>query len=305
MTVPSTLDPTSRPEAPCDLERLVACFDDTRIQRTLGASGACVLALPARWRGGDPRRVELLPVANLLGWSAPASVDTLVFVGGGTATGPGRAVDPAAVTAGAGRPDGGPVPVLPEVEVVVAIDRSGRLAGRVRTGDTVERRPPAGGRLFDALHRCLGLATAAPAESTAGLLATLWLAAIAATGTRRGCPLSWADAVRCHPIAAALTSEDPSIDEQALEEAIVAVPRIWTWEALREATCLHGTLGALCPPELAGWMDEGMFSRWVSGSAVTLGQVVPDAATALDARAWMRAGQLLARSGVTLPSPGD
>lgn len=325
MTIQSTVNPSTGPETSTDLERLVASFDDhcperTAVEqtlggrtlgarplgaRTVGTPGARAFALPAGWTRGDPRHVEEVPVASLLGWTAPASVDTLVFVGGGRAA----RSEPTA-TAGIGRAEEAdhlagrtlsPGSPLPAVDVVVAVDRAGRLAGRVRIGDTVESRPPAGGRLFDALHRCLGLATAPPAESTARLLATLWLAAIAAAGTSSKGLLTWPETVRCHPIAVALIAEDPSIGEQGLEEAIVMVPRIWTWEALREATSDHGTLDLLCPAGLSGWMDEGMFSRWVSGSAVPLDQVVADAAAAVSASVWKWTAELLSRSGVVLP----
>lgn len=304
MTIPTIVDPTRRPEHPADLDQVVACFDQDRIARTLGTCGACAFALPPRWRGGDPRHVDLVPIATLLGWSAPPSVDALVFVGGGRGTSPAAGATAAGDTGGR-VPGGVGDRDLPGVDVVVAIDRAGRLAGRVRIGDSVESRPPAGGRLFDALHRCLGLATAPPAESTARLLATLWLSAIAASAAGRGGPLTWPETVGCHPISVALAAEDPSVDDTALEEAIAAVPRIWTWEALREATDQHGTLDALCPAQLAGWMDEGMFSRWVTGSAVPFERVVPDASSAVTAEVRRRTGQLLARSGVPLRAFGS
>lgn len=39
-----------------------------------------------------------------------------------------------------------------------------------------------------------------------------------------------------------------------------------TWSQLREQ-CAHGSWVELgCPPDLAEWMDDGMFSRWCSAN---------------------------------------
>lgn len=284
---------------PAALEALVACLDEDRLDRIIGASGPCALALPRGWPDRPPGHVEVVPVDTLLGWDAPPDVDTLVFVGEGTAS-----------TAGAAArslpPEGsGP----PTVRVVVAVDRAGHEAGRLRVGTTVEHRPPAGGRLLDALHRCLGLATPPPAASTAGLLAALWLGALA---DHHGAPrLGWAAALRLHPAAGALDAaagdSTGSLPEAALEEAIVAAPRVWTWDRLRVATAELGTLDLLCPAGLAGWMDEGMFARWVTGSTATVAALAAAAEAATAPAAFRRLRALLARTGVDLPAvpPGS
>ncbi|HET9072929.1 MAG TPA: hypothetical protein VFN60_13520 [Acidimicrobiales bacterium] len=299
MTWSVAAEAAASPRPPAALEALVACLDEDRLDRIIGASGPCALALPRGWPDRPPGHVEVVPVDTLLGWDAPPDVDTLVFVGEGTAS-----------TAGAAArslpPERGRTPT---VRVVVAVDRAGHEAGRLRVGTTVEHRPPAGGRLLDALRRCLGLATPPPAASTAGLLAALWLGALA---DHHGAPrLGWAPTLRLHPAAGALEAHGhggagtEGLPDAALEEAIVAAPRVWTWDRLRVATAELGTLDLLCPAGLAGWMDEGMFARWVTGSTAAVAALTPAAQAATEPAAFRRLRALLARTGVDLPAaPG-
>lgn len=299
MTWSAPAEASASPRPPEPLEDLVACLDEDRLDRIIGASGPCALALPRGWPDRPPGHVEVVPVGSLLGWHAPPDVDTLVFVGEGTATAAGAAGRPLP-------PEGGG---RPTVRVVVAVDRAGHEAGRLRVGTTVEHRPPAGGRLLDALHRCLGLATPPAAASTAGLLAALWLGALA---DHHGAPrLGWAAALRLHPAAGALDAaaptgvgagDGPALPEAALEEAIVAAPRVWTWDRLRVATAEVGTLDLLCPADLAGWMDEGMFARWVTGSTAAVAALAAAAEAATAPAAFRRVRALLARTGVDLPA---
>ena len=289
MTAPSALAPLPDPFPPPPLEDLVACFDEARVERALAASGACAFALPLGWQARHPQRVAVVPVADLLGWTAPPEVDALVFLGGGRAFHLGD--DPPA--------EG------PEVRVVVVLDRAGRRAGRLRVGAAVEHRPPGGGRLLDALQRCLGLPTDPPAGSTGRLLATLWLGALATPGSPTGPHpegrlLGWPRVLRRHPVAGALAADDPGLGEGALEQAAVAGPEAWTWEALREATASSGVLDVACPAELAGWMDGGMFSRWVGASILPPEPLVAGAAARVTRPAWARLVALLERSGVAL-----
>jgi hypothetical protein len=44
------------------------------------------------------------------------------------------------------------------------------------------------------------------------------------------------------------------------------VAETWTWSYLVDQAASPGWLADLLPPGTAGWMDEGVFSRWLLGN---------------------------------------
>jgi hypothetical protein len=240
---------------------------------------------------------------QLVGWSAPLDCDAIGIVAAGNSV---RAVpfgrdgspdaggpDPATVrprsdasAAGpAGADPSAPHDVGPDfgppVRLIAVVDRSGRIASRLRVDGAVHREPPAGGRMLDTLLRCLGRPTQPPDESTAGLLATLWFAAIMATGADSADRLTWTQAIRLHPAAQLLLASGSYFSHRELTAGVNAAAHTLTWEILRDATARRGTLGGLCPRALAAWMDAGIYSRWVLGQLPALETLFPATMAAL------------------------
>jgi hypothetical protein len=181
---------------------------------------------------------------------------------------------------------------LPGADAVVAVDavrmvclvtRAGEVFWRMARADGSEPEPetetetgtatamtdlpPSEGRLLDCLRRCFGLPTPPAPVSPARLQIIVWLVAALeqAEGARR--PLSWSEVCRLHPLARLLAAE---LDRPASEVADItdAVTRIggsaYSWEDIRlQASRRESFLDDIIHPDLAGWMDDGMFARWV------------------------------------------
>jgi len=199
---------------------------------------------------------------DLLGWRAPVEVDALAFVGTGLARAePAHGRRDHSYEAGGGR-DGR----SEEVRVAVAVARDGQVAGLLHLDGRVRTDAPRAGRLHDTLHRCLELPTPAPPTGTGQLIDTLWVAGVldaAERAERAGGRLGWAEVLACHPAVGAVGTGGAKVDPPVAEIAIRVARRAWSWETLRCQAATEGTLADLCPPALAGWMDEGMFARWV------------------------------------------
>ncbi len=86
------------------------------------------------------------------------------------------------------------------VRITCAVDRDGRVAGRIRWADGSHvDEPPSSGRSLDILRRCLGLPTDPPAVPSAQLLAAQWLAAVTRIARLRARPLRWEEVAAQHP----------------------------------------------------------------------------------------------------------
>jgi hypothetical protein len=93
------------------------------------------------------------------------------------------------------------------------------------------------GRLADALRRSLGLSTAPPAIGVGAVVARVWLH-------------------RVHTVA---------VDGRPLDADVVVAlkpPMPRSWSELRSQCVDGGWVELTCDPDLAAWMDDGMFSRW-------------------------------------------
>jgi len=152
-----------------------------------------------------------------------------------------------------------------EVRVTVLVDRAGAAVSLMRRGDEVTPLPGRpDGAVADACRRALALPTAPPPASTSGLWTASWLDRVVevagACGDSPGAGLrSWAAVAALHPAAGPAASEGPAAlaaDAHALAEA-------WPWSRLRDDPVVADVCGAAPPADLAAWMDDGMWARWL------------------------------------------
>ena len=190
------------------------------------------------------------PLDHLLGFVAPPSWSALGLVCYGWASPPDAG----------GRPS--KHPERRRVRVVTLLDRSGdeRATATLDDGRVVDE--PGVGTVADALRRCLGVATSPPPVSTAELFAALWLGRVAAAPSR----VTWLEAVRLHPAMEALAVGGHRPQPEELVAAGRALHRSLPWGELRlRAAAGRRDPGVEVPADLAAWMDDGMFARWVLG----------------------------------------
>ncbi len=200
----------------------------------------------------------------LVGWWAPAEVWAIGVVAGGTAT----LLADGSVTE-------------ERCQVACVVDRWGEASGRIRFASSVDchredvlYEAPQDGRLLDILRRCMRLDTAPASDPVSGVLSLLWLVDVAIEAERQGSALRWADAVRFHPVASLLDGStrdhgggDPTATRRSgdtLESLIDQALETWGWaDVLQRCVEGHVTISDVTP-EVASWMDEGTFSRWLA-----------------------------------------
>jgi hypothetical protein len=189
------------------------------------------------------------PLDHLLGFVAPASWVAMGLVCYGWASPPAG-----------GRPS--EHPDRQRVRVVTLLDRSGdeRSTATMEDGSVVDE--PGSGTVADALRRCLGLPTPAPPVGSGELFAAMWLTSVAASDRR----LTWAEAVMLHPAMQVLRSGGHRPQVEELVSCGRSLARAMPWGELRlraAAGVRDGGVGVSA--DLAAWMDDGMFARWVLG----------------------------------------
>jgi hypothetical protein len=130
--------------------------------------------------------------------------------------------------------------------VVTLVSRTGTEHAVATLDDGTVIDEPGEGTVGDALRRCLGLPTPPPPCTTEELFNRHWLLAVLAAGggTR---PMTWRQAAGLHPCT--------------LLAADLADP--CTWADLRRMTAAGSIAPARLTADLAAWMDDGMFARWV------------------------------------------
>lgn len=135
------------------------------------------------------------------------------------------------------------VPGDRRARVVTLVARTGEQHAVASFDDGTVIDEPAAGSVTDALRRCLGLPTPPPPCSTADVFASHWLASVLAAGggTRR---MTWAEvsSLRAHPSFGVVD-----------------------WADLRRTVAAGSPAPAGVSADVAAWMDDGMFARWVMG----------------------------------------
>jgi hypothetical protein len=200
------------------------------------------------------------PVECLLGWVAPPAWSVVGVV----TTGTSRPI-----------PQAGPPSTPPgRVRVIHLVSRSGTSASICRTeGGVLGRRlarglhDALGGRVDDLLRRVLGLATRPPRQPPRALWTAVWLdRVLAAAAAEPGSIVDWPDVARLHPIVSIVDERAPDLSGEAIDRLARLVEMhdgARPWAALR-AACADGSWPVdAVPAEIAAWMDDGMFSRWV------------------------------------------
>jgi hypothetical protein len=90
-----------------------------------------------------------------------------------------------------------------------------------------------------------------------------WLAAVAERVPRSRRPLSWSEVSALHPVAQVLAAELGNQDRTPSPGLLRLAGSAWSWEELRlQAESCCGPVTTF-HAGLAGWMDEGMFARWL------------------------------------------
>jgi hypothetical protein len=192
------------------------------------------------------------PLELLLRFVAPEHWSAIGVAGAGSA----RSLDES------GRPLPGSGPG--QVFVTVVVHRSGAAVTLMTQGDGEPRAvpEPPEGVVADACRRALGLPTTAPPASTTGLWSLCWLDRLveAASAGRASTVGDWHTAASLHPAAgpAPLPSDPPS-----LARATKLLAAAWPWSRLRDNPETVNPPGLETPPDLARWMDDGMWARWL------------------------------------------
>lgn len=197
------------------------------------------------------------------------------------------------------------------VRCVHLVDRTGasastlRLQGEDATVFGIEEEHGRG-RIDDACRRALSLPTAPPEHTTLELWALVWLdraiAALAAAGDEDP-PATWADLTAHHPAVAVLRSDAEEFGGAAADNLVrlgTVLADVHSWPVLR-AACAAGEWPVDdIAPEVAAWLDDGSFSRWVLGGYPPLAQLA-DAACELVAPSLRRRLRGALRSWALVP----
>ena len=176
--------------------------------------------------------------------------------------------------------DAGPGPddAAGRVRIVQLHARDGRAASRIRR---VGADPPnildtgaAEGDVADCLRRAIGLPTPPPPCGPVAWWAVDWLDAMLEAVCRDPArPWTWARVSRLHPLLGSAPARQPRGPRSSSWPG--RAPGC-DWSSVRSHVGAEG--GSRCPigPELAAWMDDGMFARWLLGSRPDPVDVVVD-----------------------------
>ncbi|MBV9040279.1 MAG: hypothetical protein JOZ68_04720 [Acidimicrobiia bacterium] len=187
--------------------------------------------------GGDlgTKPIDGHPLDTLLGFTAPAEWQASGVSAEGWAASMDSAVRP---SQSKGRM---------RVRTTTLVARSGAVASGVRmAGGELEQMGEGVGMVLDALKRALGLETAPPDVPFAGWVARMQLLYIIGEGPREHRRVPWCQ------LRSSLERHKELADEGS-------------WETLRGLAAKRDNIVADLTPDIAAWMDEGMFSRWVIG----------------------------------------
>jgi hypothetical protein len=186
--------------------------------------------------------------------------------------------------------DDGPAPI--DVRFTIAVDRFGNGAGLMRHGATTTQLSGLpDGLLGDVCRRALRLPTTSPPGSTAELWLRVWIDRIVESicfdNRGRGQPRTFAELTALHP-AALGTTRVPAAEALLatshppdVAEATELVAEEWPWSRLRRDPAVVETEGPPLRRDLALWMDDGMFARWLLADVPPLGLLLDTVAQLL------------------------
>ncbi len=158
---------------------------------------------------------------------------------------------------------------IESVRMACLVTRKGEVAWQMKLPDGVgplcetAELPPSEGRMLDCLRRCFGLPTPPPPVGPALLQVIVWLAAILEETGRARPPLTWSEIARLHPVARVLSADLGGPGSELMTGLMRMAGSAWSWDDLRLQAQRDEFLEGIIEPELAGWMDAGMFARWV------------------------------------------
>jgi hypothetical protein len=202
------------------------------------------------------------------------------------------------------------------VRLACVMARTGRIGWHMVLPDgSPFDQPPDEGRMLDTMLRSLGLATAPPPRPISLLETAAWLATLlAVTSDQRR--LTWRQAVAVHPAVLAAFGRSPqgwpvfNVERSACgrgggetpegwdpEEAVRTAGASGEWEQLRLAAARGAAPWIALEPELAEWMDEGMFARWILDGLISVEEMVAAARSCLVPSGARRMAHLLRRMG--------
>jgi len=162
-----------------------------------------------------------------------------------------------------------------EISTAVAMPLSGQPV--VVGADRLELQPyPNPHTIMDLGLRSLTVATPPPDHSLIDLLDRIWLDRMlrAVLDSDLGIPPTWRHLGQLHPALPSLTHPD--------RLGTVRKSFTGTWESLRSQVALAHVRWTGMMPSVAGWLDEGSFSRWCIADTPDPEMVVADLAELLD-----------------------
>ncbi len=140
--------------------------------------------------------------------------------------------------------------------------------------------PGQSGRMVDACHRVLGRRTAPPQVSARLLAEVVWVDRLLRLVIEDGCTRPDPATIRrLHPRARDASGDHrvPSrggLDELAhLGDEVAWSPR---WSAWRKGLASGDRTVLGVAPDVAAWMDDGMFERWIHGELPPMSGLVDD-----------------------------
>jgi hypothetical protein len=149
----------------------------------------------------------------------------------------------------------------------------GALAPASTCGPAGDRRQPLG-RIDDSCRRALGLPTEAPDGDTTRLWALQWLDAVLDRVATVAGVTRWGEVASLHPAARALRSDAQSVGPGELAALAGRLAAWRDWPVLRRACAAGAWSAPELEPQVAAWLDDGSFSRWVLGAYPELEELV-------------------------------
>ncbi len=238
-----------QPQAASDLDVLLGDLLRRHLAQVRSAGRPLLVALHRHPPGG------YLPEAlgfdvEMLGYVAASDVDAIALIATGRVRPLDSDIELTAELAAATRR---------EIDLVCAVCRNGTVTWNAIAGTDNLRVPtPDGGQMLDCLRRAVGVPTPPPSRSPEVLEGPLWAVRLAAAARAGTVKLSWSKVEACRPSP---PPQAPSRTGSAYSGTMYQ-----DWERLRVAAVAGLTSTWFPGRPICGWMDAGMFSRWVVAS---------------------------------------